>query len=199
MHFDTAVNQGVGTAARILQEAADVTIDGVIGPETRAAVWRKEQTTLLEKYAEIRRRRYRALSHFWRFGRGWLSRVDTTLATAKTLIASSGQSPITTTTTKGTSYMPANDTPRSDQQPEEKWWGESLTIWGSIITGLSTVLPVIGPLFGLNLTSELVVLLGEDLVRVGQAIGGLMGTLMVIQGRIRATTRLTTRQLTVRL
>ena len=34
----------------------------------------------IETYAEIRRRRYRSLAYFWRFGRGWLRRVDATLA-----------------------------------------------------------------------------------------------------------------------
>ena len=36
----------------------------------------------LRRYAEARRARYRALHHFWRFGRGWLARVDKTLARA---------------------------------------------------------------------------------------------------------------------
>jgi lysozyme family protein len=35
--FDTAVNQGVGTARRILQISLDVTVDGVIGDKTIAA------------------------------------------------------------------------------------------------------------------------------------------------------------------
>src|SRR5262247_2628344 len=35
-HFDTAVNQGVGAAARMLQEALGAVIDGLIGPETLA-------------------------------------------------------------------------------------------------------------------------------------------------------------------
>src|SRR5262249_45640453 len=39
-HFDAAVNQGVGAAARMLQEAVGAAIDGEVGPETlaRAAV-----------------------------------------------------------------------------------------------------------------------------------------------------------------
>jgi len=36
IHFDTAVNMGVVTAIKILQEAAGVTIDGVFGAETLA-------------------------------------------------------------------------------------------------------------------------------------------------------------------
>jgi uncharacterized protein (TIGR02594 family) len=67
MHFDAAVNQGVGTAIRFLQEAVGAQADGEIGPETRSAILRTLVGTVLECYAEIRRRRYRALSTFWRF------------------------------------------------------------------------------------------------------------------------------------
>jgi lysozyme family protein len=35
--FDTAVNQGVTVAKRLLQIALDVTVDGIIGPKTLAA------------------------------------------------------------------------------------------------------------------------------------------------------------------
>ncbi|MBN8909802.1 MAG: hypothetical protein J0H99_25115, partial [Rhodospirillales bacterium] len=38
MHFDAAVNHGVGAAIRMLQGVAGVTVDGEIGPETLAAI-----------------------------------------------------------------------------------------------------------------------------------------------------------------
>ncbi len=85
MHFDAAVNHGVGTAARILQEAVGATIDGEIGPETLGACAVMPAAQLLQRYADIRRARYRALGHFWRFGRGWLARVDRTLAAAQSI------------------------------------------------------------------------------------------------------------------
>lgn len=199
MHFDAAVNHGVGTAARILQEAARVRVDGEIGPETRRAVWRAQPVLLIETYADLRRNRYRKLQHFWRFGRGWLARVENTLAAAQRLAhEAQPSSNLNTTNGKGDRTMPDTTTLPSGEAAA-KWWGESLTIWGSIITGLSTVLPVVGPLFGLNITSDLVVTLGEDVVRVGQAVGGLTGTLMVILGRVRAETRLTTREIKVKV
>ena len=67
-----------------------------------------------------------------------------------------------------------------------KWWGQSMTIWGALLTALSTVVPVIGPAIGLDLTPDLVREAGEQLVSVVQAIGGLVGTLMTIYGRARA-------------
>jgi len=80
-----------------------------------------------------------------------------------------------------------------------KWWVHSVTIWGALITTLSTVLPVIGPLLGLDITADLVEQLGESLVAVVQAVGGLIGVIMTIYGRMRATTRLERRALTMRL
>jgi lysozyme family protein len=82
MHFDAAVNQGPGTAVRILQEAVGTSSDGEIGPLTLRAIAATPPIKLLNAYANIRRERYRAMPHFWRFGRGWLGRVDNTLALA---------------------------------------------------------------------------------------------------------------------
>ena len=53
---------------------------------------------------------------------------------------------------------------------DAKWWGHSMTIWGVIITSLSTVLPTIGPLHGLNITADLVHQIGDQLVQVVQAL-----------------------------
>ena len=83
----------------------------------------------------------------------------------------------------------------TNPQPATKWWGQSLTIWGALVTGLSTVLPVVGPLFGLDVTGDLVRELGNQSVAVVQAVGGLAGTILTIYGRTRATTRLERRDL----
>lgn len=41
---------------------------------------------------------------------------------------------------------------RTPSQPATKWWGNSLTIWGAILTGLTTVLRTLGPVIGVDLT-----------------------------------------------
>src|SRR5690606_25590767 len=69
MHFDAAVNHGVAGAARMLQQALGVVVDGEIGPQTLSAANRQPVTDVVERYADIRRARYRSLGHFWRFGR----------------------------------------------------------------------------------------------------------------------------------
>lgn len=57
--FDTAVNQGVGKARRILQIALGVTVDGVIGDKTIAATFKAEpwrvKRFLAERLAEYAR------------------------------------------------------------------------------------------------------------------------------------------------
>lgn len=193
MHFDAAVNHGVGRATRLLQEAVGTDIDGEMGPKTRAAIAATPDHDALQRYAEIRRRRYRELPHFWRFGRGWLRRVDTTLARAlERAIAAPSRS---TSQQKGSSQMQTE----TAQQGTGKWWGESLTVWGALVTALSTVLPALGPVVGIDVTGELVQQAGQQIVQTVQALGGLIGTVLTIYGRARATQPLERRDLSVRL
>jgi len=177
MHFDAAVNQGVGAANRILQEAVRAGVDGEIGPETRAAVAAMPLLEALDRYAAIRERRYRALPHFWRFGRGWLRRVAETRALARRIADE-------------TSNQQQGDTDMTSTSTDEtagKWWGHSITIWGTIITVISTVLPALAPVTGVDISGDLVQSAGEQVVETIQAVGALAGTLMTIYGRIRAT------------
>lgn len=71
--FDCAVNQGTGTAVRLLQAALGVTVDGVIGPKTEAAA-RTAGPGALTHFMASRIVRYAALPTFPRFGLGWARR-----------------------------------------------------------------------------------------------------------------------------
>ena len=179
MHFDAAVNHGVGTAIRCLQEALGVSIDGEVGPETRAAAARASIAATLDAYAAIRERRYRALPHFWRFGRGWLRRVDVTLSRARAALDTHRE---TSNTEQGDPDM--NLTP--SMPSDGKWWGHSLTIWGTIVTVLSSVLPALAPVTGIDVTPDLIESAGRGVVETVQAVGALIGTLLTIYGRVRA-------------
>lgn len=199
-HFDAAVNQGVAGAARMLQQAVGVAMDGEIGPVTLAAVARQPIALTLAVYAEIRRQRYRALEHFWRFGKGWLNRVDRTLALASSLAGDMPALPVSPQPQPQESRPMTNQSPTPDlPQSESKWWGSSLTIWGVIMTTLSSVLPTIGPALGINITAELIQQLGQNVVLFGQAGGALIGTLMTIYGRVRAVAPLERRDVTMKL
>ena len=76
--FDMAVNKGVSRAARLLQQAAGVKDDGVLGPRSMEAIGKVPVKELIAKVSEGRRDFYRGLKTFSVFGRGWLRRVDET-------------------------------------------------------------------------------------------------------------------------
>jgi uncharacterized protein (TIGR02594 family) len=193
MHFDAAVNHGVGTANRLLQQALGVAIDGEIGPLTKAAAADQSMPATLSRYADLRRARYRALSSFWRFGRGWLNRVDRTLAKATLL-----NNTASTTLKKGQPTMTNSTLPPVSTMPNApKWWGQSMTIWGALIAAAATVLPALGPIIGVVLTPDMIQQLGVSIPAAIQAVVSLIGTVMAIYGRVRASQPIERRQVTL--
>jgi hypothetical protein len=80
---------------------------------------------------------------------------------------------------------PANSTPANPTGA--KWWGHSITIWGTLVTILSTVVPALAPVTGVDVSGDLVENAGTQVVDAVQAVGALIGTLMTIYGRVRAT------------
>ncbi len=201
MHFDASVNHGLTGAAKLLQQAlnrrsAQLDVDGEIGHLTMAAARAADTRRLVEDYAVARRERYRALPHFWKFGRGWLNRVAKTLARTETLSAvPPPPRPDTETNVAKGRKMTVPNIPLGPV----KWWGQSMTIWGAVITALSTVVPVLGPAVGIDVTPEIVRKAGEQVVAIVQAIGGLVGTALTIYGRARALQSLERRQVSLNL
>ncbi len=95
--------------------------------------------------------------------------------------------------------FPSVPAPATEPATDSKWWGQSMTIWGALLTALSTVLPLLGPILGLDLTPELIQRLGQDIVLLAQALGGVIGTVLTILGRVRATTLLERRPVRLKL
>ena len=222
MHFDASVNHGVFGAAKLLQQAlnrqrAGLDVDGEIGPLTMQAIAASDPAKLLAEYAAIRREKYRSLHHFWKFGRGWLNRVAKTLDQARPLLDTKtiletirpdpdpDPDPNTTPdlSPKGNVMTTPNAATDEMSTPAparpQKWWGESLTIWGALLTAATTVVPVVAAAFGIDLTPDLVRKVGEEVIIVVQALGGLVGTLMTIYGRSRAETKLNRRNIRLQL
>jgi uncharacterized protein (TIGR02594 family) len=197
MHFDAAVNHGVRGAIRLLQQAVRVEADGQIGPLTRRAIAEAETAAVILRYAALREERYRALPHFWRFGRGWLNRVAATKAAAIAAKKAPAQAPRApshpSTVANGEKVM------IDPQHGQSKWWGNSLTVWGALVTAAAAILPALGPIIGLDITSETVRQIGSDVGAIAQAVAGVIGTLMTLYGRARATAPLVRRDLNVKL
>lgn len=81
---------------------------------------------------------------------------------------------------------------------ESKWWGNSMTIWGAIVTGLTNVLPILGPLIGVDISAEMIRDLGQNATQAIQAIGGIIGILLTVVGRMRAIQPLARRDFNVK-
>jgi len=195
-HFDTAVNMGTGTAIRMLQTACGCLVDGEVGPITSAAVDAADPAALLHNYADLRRRRYRSLSTFQHFGRGWLARVDTTLTRALAVVS-------TPNLQQGKTNM-ANDQSSQNGSNDQgfdsaKWWGNSTTIWGAVITGLAAVVPALAPAIGVQITPDTIHTGADQIGAIIQALMGLAGTIAAINGRVNASQKLMQRLVSVKI
>lgn len=82
VHFDAAVNCGVGQAAKFLQRALGVKDDGVIGSMTLAklSMYTDNETEITQKYLDERKKFYNDLvakkPTLKVFLKGWLNRLD---------------------------------------------------------------------------------------------------------------------------
>jgi lysozyme family protein len=78
--FECAINQGRGTAAKLLQRDLGVTADGIIGPITLAAANDYlDIEELLVNYFARRAKRYAETANVAHFGRGWYKRLGKAL------------------------------------------------------------------------------------------------------------------------
>lgn len=81
MQLDTAVNMGVGSSIKILQQCLSLTADGIAGKRTLQGVQHVRNMTdteladLIRKYAQYRMAEYRRRRNFETFGKGWFTRT----------------------------------------------------------------------------------------------------------------------------
>lgn len=80
MHFDAAVNHGVGTAIKMLQEAVGAVPDGAIGPVTLGKLQQMNPAELINRLNAIRVARFNRIVQRnpsqAMFLKGWLRRAD---------------------------------------------------------------------------------------------------------------------------
>lgn len=80
-----------------------------------------------------------------------------------------------------------------------KWWAESLTIRGALLSAGCAVVPALGSLVGLELSADVVSQVGQQVAVAAQAVGGITGAAMTIIGRFRAARPLTRRAVQMRI
>jgi lysozyme family protein len=77
--FDMGVNMGIGTAVKLLQRVLQVTVDGIFGPGTLAAV-NNAGDGLLDPYKQALVEHYQAIAaarpQMNRFLNGWIARAN---------------------------------------------------------------------------------------------------------------------------
>lgn len=73
--FDMAVNMGKTRAVMVLQRAAGVKDDGLLGPVSRAAIKAKDELELIAEVTVQRIMYYTSLETFGTFGLGWTRRA----------------------------------------------------------------------------------------------------------------------------
>jgi lysozyme family protein len=76
MVFDLAVNSGPQRARCYLQQASGTAVDGIVGPNTLAAVQATGARSVIEQMHQLRSDFYRALPTYQTFGRGWNRRLE---------------------------------------------------------------------------------------------------------------------------
>jgi len=73
--FDSAVNQGVGAAAKMLQAALGVAQDGILGRDTMTAIAKRDLTETCAMFMAGRALRYTGTRNFDLYGKGWFKRL----------------------------------------------------------------------------------------------------------------------------
>src|SRR5262249_53659045 len=127
--------------------------------------------------------------------RGWLKRVDATLALSKSWATTDA---ITcgllepAQNAKGETTMTDQTTTTTDNN--SKWWAQSKTLWGTLITAASTVLPLLEPASGYTLPADVIQPFGDQAITAAQAVTGLIVTALAIYGRFTASSVLTLRK-----
>ena len=79
-----------------------------------------------------------------------------------------------------------------------KWWGNSITVWGVVITAAVALLLTLGLLTGFTINATMVRELGENVVPIAQAVAVLIGTAITICGRSLADHPLVRRSVMLR-
>ena len=173
--FDDGVLSGPRNAIRDLQRALQLSVDGVMGPQTRAAVAAQSVAEIITLLQAERLARLKSLPHFALFGRGWSRRLQRIERQAKAL-AKIARVPNPVPSAARTKAAQKGENPMAETQQYTKPFWASQTIWSSIAV------------IGSSLTGALLAWKGYDIAGFGAALTALLGGVNAIVGRVRAAT-----------
>jgi lysozyme family protein len=84
--FDGGVNSGVSRGVKWLQQAVGAIQDGVMGPQTMAAVEVADDHTTVDRMCDARLAYLKGLSTWDTYGKGWTNRIADVRATAHKMV-----------------------------------------------------------------------------------------------------------------
>lgn len=90
--YDFGVNSGVNRAVKFAQKALHLKVDGILGPNTLAALQKSDPLTFIDLLDNMRLSYLQNLGIWWRFGKGWSRRVKEGREYAKQLVQDSKKS-----------------------------------------------------------------------------------------------------------
>ena len=85
--FDFAVNSGIGTAIRMLQDASNTVPDGKLGPVSMVAIQEMDARAIVSELQASRLAYLKKISTWPVFGKGWAKRVSDVTAAALEMLA----------------------------------------------------------------------------------------------------------------
>lgn len=139
--FDGAVNSGPAQAAKWLQRALGVPADGVVGPQTLAAVRAAaDHDAIVAGIQDRRLAMVQSLTTWKTFGKGWARRIAEVRGIGLAIAGGSREIPLPTGTASGKAYA-------SCAKPAPpKTIGDLLAAGGAVSTTLSTAADALTPL-----------------------------------------------------
>ncbi|MGQ5718455.1 glycoside hydrolase family 108 protein [Pseudochrobactrum asaccharolyticum] len=138
MAFDYGVNSGPAQAIKSLQRVVGVTVDGIVGGQTIAAV-KAYKGDLIGAYAAERLRFMKTLKTWSTFGRGWQKRVMNVETQARQLLQ--GDVVVADTPT-----APAKANPKDQSITEALKKPEAWAAIGGLFSGLGGMASGAGPI-----------------------------------------------------
>ncbi|MDM7852377.1 glycoside hydrolase family 108 protein [Pseudochrobactrum kiredjianiae] len=138
MAFDYGVNSGPAQGVKSLQRVVGVTVDGIVGGQTVAAV-KSYKGDLIAAYAAERLRFMKSLKTWATFGRGWQKRVMNVETQARKLLQG-------VIVVADTPVAPAKANPRDQSITETLKKPEAWASAGGLLSGLGGMASGTGPI-----------------------------------------------------